>query len=178
MEEQAMYKRLLVFGILFALVGGFFFYNLTTEETMRINRRIVTQEEAREEVWPFLLPIGFALAGVCIAAYSAIHILRDRNTDTYGKEAYGIISDVMDSGTRINHVPQWKAWVLVAEENGDVFEKSESVGENRNRYKAGQFVRVKYTDNDINILQRVGRSSLPAGVADRLEEEYRLTTQN
>ncbi len=171
-----MYKNLLIFGIVFALLGaGIFAYSLTAEST-KVCGEIMTQEVKREKVWPLILESSFMLIGIGITIHSARHVIIDRKTDLYGTEAYAVITDILDSGTRINHVPQLKSYLRIISKDGNILYMTESIGDNPMHLMSGDIVLVKYTDRDVNILQRVERYNLPSEIADRLEEEYRNTT--
>ena len=176
-----MYKNLLIFGIVFALLGaGIFAYSLTAEST-KVCGEIMTQEVKREKVWPLILESSFMLIGIGITIHSARHVIIDRKTDLYGTEAYAVITDILDSGVRFNSrrgtggTPMLNAYLRIISKDGNILYMTESIDENPMHLMSGDIVLVKYTDRDVNILQRVERYSLPSEIADRLEEEYRNT---
>ena len=67
------------------------------------------------------------------------------------------------------------AYLRIISKDGNILYMTESIDENPMHLMSGDIVLVKYTDRDVNILQRVERYSLPSEIADRLEEEYRNT---
>ena len=81
-------------------------------------------------------------------------------TDTSGFTTYAIVTDVYESGTYVNDNPEWKSDFKVIDKNGNLVDCSEIVGFNEDKYPAGSFVRVKYHNGDINILESVPESQI------------------
>lgn len=164
---------MLLFGVIMILSLGFVLCNMYTAETIRVNGTVVTQAEFRTMRTPPILILIMMAVSAGMIIYSLRRITIDRKTDQHGTEAYGVIADISPSGLRVNGVPQLTAHVLVLQENGSVLELSESIGNNRNRYCTGDFVRVKYLEEDVNILHTIDRETLPPALVQLLNKEFK-----
>ena len=71
-----------------------------------------------------------------------------------------MVTDIYESGTYVNDNPEWKSDFKVIDKNGNLVDCSEIVGFNENKYPVGSFVKVKYHNGDINILEAVSESQI------------------
>ena len=174
-----MYKRTLIFGILLSLIGGLLFFGTLNAETVKVNGIVLTQAEYRAAVWPLITGALFPIIGIIMIIKGARHVVIDRKTDLYGTESYAVITDILDSGVRFDSrrgtggTPMLNAYLRIISKDGSVLYMTETIDNNPMHLMSGDFVLVKYTDKDVNILQRVERYSLPSEIADRLEEAYK-----
>lgn len=112
----------------------------------------------------------FFIVGVIFACKGAKKLISDHQTDKYGTQAYGIVSDILPTGTSVNGVPELKANVFIYKEDGSVESYAEVIGFSADKYKPGDFLLVKHYKNDINILQQVNQESISDEVKTALCE--------
>lgn len=79
----------------------------------------------------------------------------NKKTDKNGFITYAIVTDTYESGSYVNDNPEWKSNFKVVDRNSLLVDCSEIVGFDRNKYPIGSYVRVKYYNGDINILEAV-----------------------
>lgn len=113
----------------------------------------------------------FVVVGLFLVFTGLKKVLANRATNIYGVETYGIVVDVRPSGTRINDRPVLNADVVIVEESGVTGRYTESIGTSYNKYRVGEYVLVKYHNDDINIINRADISIVPQYIKDKLQSE-------
>ena len=166
-----MGKKVLLFGVFFFMVGFIGFFSLWNSETVTSNGREISQAEYRESGTAFF-PLLFSLLGVGAAGWGGFMVFKERETEKYGWECYGLVTDIQSTHFRINHVEQLKAVVLVETHEGSILELSAMIGSNREGYVTGGFVRGKYLNTHLNLHGVISRQSIPADTAERLAAEF------
>lgn len=151
---------------MFELIFGIFWTAFSSVFVLAMNG------EGAEEV-PFFAHAMiwlFVAIGVVLIVVGLRKILANIATSTKGEETYGIVVDVYPSGTRVNGRPVLNADVEIVESNGMIGRYTESIGMSH-KYRVGDFVEVKYYNNDINILGRAADSEVPYDHRERLIAE-------
>jgi len=166
-----MSKKVLVFGLVFFMMGLIVFFDLWNSETVTMNGRDISQAEYREAGYAFF-PLLFILVGAGMAGWGGFMVFKERETEKYGWECYGLVTDIRSTHFRLNHVEQLKAIVLVETNEGSIQELSAMIGRNREGYVAGSFVRGKYLNTHLNLHGVISRQSLPQNTAERLAAEF------
>lgn len=113
----------------------------------------------------FLIP--FWLAGFVVLAKGIKRAKADAATKKHGQQSYGLVVDFSDSGAAVNNHPVWNAHVLVSLGNGCSRVFVEEAGTHP-KYDVGDFLLVKYYQNDINILDRASKYAIPEHVKECL----------
>ncbi len=118
--------------------------------------------------------VVFIIVGVFLILMALKKIIADMKTSIKGFETYAIVTGIGTTGTRINNNPVYKVETVVIEENGLTGIYSEEMGMNYNKYRVGEYLRVKHYDADINILGKVNVRDVPPQVREKLECESGL----
>ena len=166
-----MGKKILIFGSVFLVVGLLTFFIFWNSATVTMNGREISQAEYRESGAAFF-PLLFILMGAGVTGWGGFMVFKERETEKYGWECYGLVTDVRSTHFRFNHVEQLKAIVLVETNEGSIQELSAMIGSNREGYAAGSFVRGKYLNAHLNLYGVISRQSLPQNTAERLAAEF------
>ena len=118
----------------------------------------------------------FHVIGIGLIIIGARKIIRDRSTSKLGEECYGYVIDISPNGNYINGSPQLnaKTVVYIRSEN-DVREIAEYSGTGTSKYNVGDYVKVKYYNNDINFIEKVPENTIPYDIKDKI---YRETSPN
>lgn len=136
----------LVFGIFWTLFSLFMFF-------------IVLFSKAGMSAVLFL--VFFIAIGVFLIVKGLTKVVRNYKTSKNGEECFGIIKNVYESGTYINDSAEYKADVIVYIESlGKVEIISEVIGFNLSKFPVGSYVKLKYYNGDINILDVVDYNSI------------------
>ena len=166
-----MSKKVLVFGLAFFMMGLIVFFGLWNSETVISNGREISQAEHRASVSAFF-PLLFSLLGAGAAGWGGFMVFKERETEKYGWECYGLVTDIRSTHFKFNHVEQLKAVVLVETHEGSILELSAMIESNREGYVTGGFVRGKYLNTHLNLHGVISRQSIPADTAERLAAEF------
>lgn len=112
----------------------------------------------------------FLIIGIVLIATGLKKIIKNIKTNKHGKEAYGIILDIYHSGSSVNGRPELKADVLVHDGFvSDVY--TEIIGFNRYKYSINDYLIVKVYEGDINIVDKIDQTHIPANILKKLNEE-------
>ena len=107
-----MSKKVLVFGLAFFMMGLIVFYGLWNSATVTMNGREISQAEYRESGAVFF-PLLFILVGAGAAGWGGFMVFKERETEKYGWECYGLVTDIRSTHFKFNHVEQLKAVVKI-----------------------------------------------------------------
>jgi hypothetical protein len=116
----------------------------------------------------------FFIVGIAMIVIGVRKIMQNAATAAVGAETYGVVIDVYPSGSSVNGRPILNADVIIVEENGITGRYTESIGMDYNKYKPGQFVKVKHYKKDINILEKVEPHTVPYHIKDKIDAESGL----
>jgi len=174
-----MNKRLLAAGIFLIFVGLFWIFSTPEPRTAGPNVPASIQDESGFLDHPAFGGSILLIIGIALTVHNSRQVRHERSTARQGTETYGIITDVINTGRIVNHSAQFKANVQIMGKSGTVFELTKVYygSDTLFQYTPGDFVRIMYLDDNVNILYLVDRNSLPSEIADRLEEEYRNTAR-
>ena len=101
---------------------------------------------------PFLILLLFEVIGIGLLISGIKRMIKNSNTKKYGKQCYGIISDVKPTGMYINDKPEYKAIIeFVNPETNRLDTVEEIIGLNYNKYPINTYLLCKYFQGDINI---------------------------
>ena len=167
----------LFFGLIWTAISifmAFMFYG-NSGGTITVNGIPTSQEDFNAMLGPKLFLGVFILVGVIMIVLGLRKIIRNIATSTHGREIYGLIVDVCPSGTTVNGRPQLQADVLIVEEDASIGRYSEAIGFDWNKYRHGDFVKLKHYRKDINILEKANEYSVPLYIKDVLEQEAKMS---
>ncbi|MBQ4282467.1 MAG: hypothetical protein IJB96_00880 [Lachnospira sp.] len=113
----------------------------------------------------------FVAIGLFVMWRGLKKVIANRATDKNGLPAFGLVIDVRPSGTRINDRDVLNAEVVIVEDTGVTGRYIESIGTSYNNYRVGDYVLVKYYNDDINIIAKADASNVPQEVVERFANE-------
>ena len=123
---------------------------------------------------PILFFIGFFGLFYAIGIWMLVRGLKQTmanySTSMFGKETYGIVTDIRETGCYVNGRPQLQADVMIVDSQGRLNRYSEVIGFDWYKYEIGDYLHVKHHKNDINILDEVGVVGVPQDILARLEQ--------
>lgn len=149
----------LLFGIIWTLICmPFMFIMLSGSENINFLACLM--------IWAFFgIGIAFIIAGIR-------KILRNINTDKNGEECFGKVIEVEDTGAKVNGNKIYKAFVaLYINSENRVAIISEEVGFNPLKYRIGEYVLVKYYQNDINFVKNIYENEIPESIRTELDDQ-------
>lgn len=109
--------------------------------------------------------ILFELFGLYLLISGLKKIIKDKKTNKYGIQCYGIISEIKKTGTYVNDYPEYKAILnFVNPETNQIETIEEIVGLDYNKYPINSYVLCKYYHGDINIENFIFENEIPGGI--------------
>ena len=165
----------ILFGLIWTSITAiltFVFYSGTSGE-IYVNDELVSQAEFNEMLWPKLFFGIFWAIGLFMIYWGLKRIIKDKKTNAFGEICYGKITDIFESGTYINEVPELKAQiVLYIPSINDIKIVSEVIGLYGSvyNYEIGKCVEVKYYNGDINFEKVLDIQDLPYEAQEILNE--------
>lgn len=126
---------------------------------------------ASESWGAFLIIVPFLMIGVYLISSGWKQIQRDKATARLGEFAYGIIVEISTTGAFVNDRPELQAEVLFLKD-GVSFRYQDIIGFDRNKYRVGDYVKLKHHEGDINILGKAFENDIPVEVMDSLNVEF------
>ena len=184
-----MNKRLLAAGIFMIFVGLAWIFGIPEPQTANPDAVVSVQAKSGFPDQSFYAGSILLIIGIVLTFRKVRLFRRERSTGMRGTETYGIITEIINTGMRVRAFSMkysarrstlLKVRISIMGKSGTVFELTKSfyASNSSQPYGPGNFVRVMYLNDDVNILEVVRCSSVPTNIADRLEEEYRLMTQD
>jgi len=111
----------------------------------------------------------FELIGILLIFGAIKQLIKDKKTNKYGIQCYGIITDVRTTGTYVNGNPQYKAIVDIINPETHQVETCEDVtGFDYNQYPINCYVICKYYNGDINIENSISETTIPEEIKQYL----------
>lgn len=102
---------------------------------------------------------------------------KDEDTEKYGEICYGRIRDVYPTGMIVNGEKEYNVKIYFYIPSLKKEEKAEEViGFNYYEYNKGEYVKLKYYKDDINIMSKVDKSEVPQKVLDLYENIAELNS--
>lgn len=126
---------------------------------------------ASESWGAFLIIVPFLMIGVYLISSGWKQIQRDKATARLGEFAYGIIVEISTTGAFVNDRPELQAEVLFLKD-GVSFRYQDVIGFDRNKYRVGDYVKLKHHEGDINILGKAFENDIPVEVMNALNVEF------
>jgi hypothetical protein len=147
----------LVIGFVFILVGAF-----VTFICMGIG-----------EVFPTLIGIVFVVAGLFVFIKGVKKKIKDNKTEKFGEECFGIVKETKNNGTEVNGVSYQDAYIYTFIPSLNTVKlMKENIGGKYQDYVPGKYVKLKYYEDDINIIGFVSKEVIPQ---NQLAEFDKLT---
>ena len=111
----------------------------------------------------------FIVIGVFLFIVGLRKIIIDYITSKKGEVCFACVSDILPTGKSINEVEIFKALfiVYIGSEN-KVMNIFEEIGADISCYPVGSFVKVKYHNGDINIIDSVLDSVVPISIKEKV----------
>lgn len=154
----------LIFGLCFAMFSLVFLVAF-------ISSGVVNEGFTFSLLFPLTIIGIFLIVGLGIFIRGVKQIITNRKTSLRGEECYAILKEIMPTGSRINGMPELKGTFLVYILSLNKTEMIEEIiGFNMFKYKVNDYVKVKYYDGDINVLEIVGHDLVPSNVRRKLGE--------
>lgn len=114
----------------------------------------------------------FATIGIWLTGTGLKKLLKDKNTAALGEESFGYIFKMVSSGAVVNNIPLLNAKILVLKRDGTFMEVVESLENDSYKYAPGEYVKVKYLNEDANILGKVEEEMVPFNLKNYVSENY------
>ena len=127
---------------------------------------------ASGDFFAMLFMIPFWLVGIWVLKIGMEEYRRNKDTEDFGEECFGIITDIYESGAYVNDIPELKADMKVFVPSlGQVISTSEKIGlaHKVREYKLGTYVLLKFYNGDVNIVYSVDEAILPVSSKLALE---------
>lgn len=125
------------------------------------------------EIGVMLFLSFFWIIGIYLIKSGLKEIRTNKATDNFGEECFGIITDIYETGTYVNDVPELKAdikaYIPSLLETISVSEKL-GLAHKAGEYDIGTYVLLKYYNGDVNIVYSVDEAILPADAKYELEK--------
>ena len=119
---------------------------------------------------PVLVLGLFEVVGIFLLVSGAKQVIKDKKTSKYGIQCYGIIREILPTGSYVNNRPEYKAIIdFVNPESQQVQTLEEIVGFDYNKFPVGYYVMCKYYEGDINLEYPVDESQAPEDVKKQLQ---------
>jgi arginyl-tRNA synthetase len=98
-------------------------------------------------------------------------LVKNLKTNRYGYETYGVVLQIFPTGKSVNSRPILCAEISLVKEDGTTEIFKEDIGFNEKRYHTGAFLKVKYFENDVNILEKLHEANVPFNYVDMLKRD-------
>ena len=113
--------------------------------------------------------IIFEAIGIFLFIRGLKTIIKNKKTSKYGKECYGIINNLLPTGSYVNNRPEYKAIVqIVNPETSQVETLEEIIGFDANKFPIHSYVLCKFFEGDINIERTITASEVPYNISSYL----------
>lgn len=114
---------------------------------------------------PVLILGLFEVVGIILLVSGAKQVIKDKKTSKYGLQCYGIVRQILQTGSYVNNRPEYKAVIdFVNPESQQVQSIEEIIGFDYNKYPVNYYVMCKYYEGDINLEYPVDESQAPEDV--------------
>ena len=145
-------------GVGISILAFLTMYSIDTIKTMGFDSSIIISISVFGSIGTLLIILGL------------IYLVKELNTQRYGKECYGKVEDIKESGASINEQPEYISTVLIINpETSQIEEYQENTGYNVDRYPIGSFVLCKHYKKDINVDHLVPEEEVPLSIRERLD---------
>lgn len=112
----------------------------------------------------------FYVVGIYLVVKGAKRVIADKKTEKNGEICYGRIKDILATGTSVNGRSQLKATVSFFIPSLNKTETlDEVIGFGYGNYHEGAYVKLKFYNNDINILGKVEKNEVPQNVLNMFD---------
>lgn len=161
--------KLIIGGILTAIAGIVTYFNNNLSKDITVNIQGSPQFSVPSFSGVNLVFGMFGIIGLIIFIAGIIEVIKNWKTNVKGEECFGKIHNIYPTGTYVNGVPELKAEVLVYIPSlNETKLLSEIIGVGAFEYQQTSYVKVKYYNNDINIIGIVHLSELPVHIKDKI----------
>lgn len=114
----------------------------------------------------------FLVIGFVFIIKGLIRIIKNILTSRKGEECYGCVKDIKETGEYVNGQPIYKAeFIIYVESEYTTKEITEKIGMNPEKYPIGSYVKAKYYNNDINILDKIDDINIPEEIKQKIKVE-------
>lgn len=158
----------LLFGIAWTAFSSLFMFLIFLADETETNSGFMN-----ELLFPKILISVFILIGISLIISGIKQILRNKKTNAIGKISFGKILSIFPNGTYVNNKPYFDANILVVHDDRTVCMYKETIGRNKHNYKIGDYLKVKYYNGDINIIEKVSDISIPLTTREDIELELK-----
>ncbi len=146
----------LIFGLLFTIISTIIL--------------IVFLASGESNIIVLLVCGLFLIIGLIFMIKGLIKIIKDILTSKKGEECYGCVKDIQETGEYVNGAPIYKAeFNVYVESEYRTFELSEKIGMKPEKYPIGSYAKLKYYDNDINIIESIEETSIPEEIKEKIK---------
>ena len=121
----------------------------------------------------FIFLTIFELIGIYMIFVGIKKLIKDKKTDLYGLECYGIIRNILPTGVIVNNKPEYKAIIeFVNPETYETEDTEEIIGFDYNKYTKDFYVLCKYYEGDINLGSIIyDNEEVPTEIKNKLKLE-------
>lgn len=112
------------------------------------------------------------IVGIVFIILGLIKIIKNFLTSKKGEECYGCVKEIKESGKYINNYPIYKAeFNVYVESTCEKIEIEEEIGTKPEKYPIGSYVKVKYYNKDINIIDKLDENLIPEEIKQKIKVE-------
>lgn len=120
----------------------------------------------------FIFFIIFEAIGLFLLVSGIKQVIKDKKTNKFGDITYGQIISIYGTGSSSNGKEELQAEILTYVSNQNTLKRfNEIIGFPPIIYNVGDFVQLKFYEDDINIIQTVSENMIPNTVLTLLKEE-------
>ena len=120
----------------------------------------------------FIFFLIFEAIGLIILISGIKQVIKDRKTNKFGDITYGQIISIYETGSVSNGKKELQAEILTYIYNQNIGRRiNEIIGFQPLEYNVGDFVQLKYYEDDINIVKVVSENMVPGTALKLLKEE-------
>lgn len=104
----------------------------------------------------------FVVIGLVIMIKGLKKVIANAKTSKHGEDGYAILRDILPTGSYVNGVPELKGvFFIYVLSNNHTEMIEEIIGFNPLKYQVNNYVKVKYYNGDINIIEKVSDELVP-----------------
>ena len=167
----------IIWNVFMAVFTWVFYYSNTG--TITVSDELVSQEEFSVVLMPKIFIGLFWAIGLFMMFKGIKKIIRDSSTNIKGEVCFGRICDIYKTGSSVNGRPELKADVIVYISSiNETRIISEVIGFDKNKYRCGDYVQLKYYNGDINFQGNIDNSIVPFHIQEELSKSLSESNLN
>ncbi len=132
-----------------------------------------SQTGSEAPIFAYIIIGLFIAIGLYMLIKGIKKIIQNKKTEKYGEICYGIVTNVYPDGSYVNNAPEYQADVyLYITSEGRTDTITEIIGFDPMKYPTKSYVKVKYYQGDINIIEGLNSIKDVPMATQRYFKEY------